>query len=40
MEGNIIRNKVITVSEDLSQENLLKLNILLNTSLTDFHCRR
>ena len=34
MEGNIIRNKVITVSEDLSQENLLKLNILLNTSLT------
>ena len=34
MEGNIIRNKVITVSEELSQENLLKLNILLNTSLT------
>ena len=33
MEGNIIRNKVITVSEDLSQENLLKLNILLNTRL-------
>ena len=34
MEGNIIRNKVMTVSEELSQENLLKLNILLNTSLT------
>lgn len=34
MEGNVIRNKVITVSEELSQENLLKLNILLNTSLT------
>ena len=34
MEGNLIRNKVITVSEDLSQENLLKLNILLNTTLT------
>lgn len=34
MEGNLIRNKVITVSEELSQENILKLNILLNTSLT------
>lgn len=34
MEGNIIRNKVIDVSEELSQENILKLNILLNTSLT------
>lgn len=36
MEGNLIRNKVITVSEDLSQENLLKLNILINTTLTGF----
>ena len=34
MEGNLIRNKVITVSEDLSQENLLNLNILINTTLT------
>ena len=34
MEGNLIRNKVITVSEDLLQENLLKLNILINTTLT------
>lgn len=34
MEGNLIRNKVITVSKDLSQENLLKLNILINTTLT------
>lgn len=34
MEGNIIRNKVITVSEPISQEGILKLNILLNTSLT------
>lgn len=34
MEGNIIRNKVITVSESISQESILKLNILLNTSLT------
>ena len=34
MEGNINRNKVIDVSEALSQENILKLNILLNTTLT------
>ncbi len=34
MEGNLIRNKVITISDELSQENLLKLNILLNTTLT------
>ncbi len=34
MEGNIIRNKVITVSGELSQESILKLNILLNTTLT------
>jgi heat-inducible transcriptional repressor len=34
MEGNVIRNRVIKVSEEVSQENLLKLNILLNTSLT------
>ena len=33
MEGNIIRNKVITISEEISPENILKLNILLNTSL-------
>ncbi len=34
MGGNVIRNKVITVSERLSSENLLKLNILINTTLT------
>ena len=34
MEGNLIRNKVITISEDISPENLLKLNLLLNTTLT------
>lgn len=34
MDGNIIRNKVITVSKEISQENMLKLNILMNTSLT------
>lgn len=33
MEGNIIRNKLINISEEISQENILKLNILLNTSL-------
>jgi len=34
MEGNLIRNKVIKISEEISQENLLKLNILFNTTLT------
>ncbi|MGN0316665.1 MAG: heat-inducible transcriptional repressor HrcA [Lachnospira sp.] len=34
MEGNLIRNKVIHVSEEITQENLLKLNILFNTTLT------
>ena len=34
MEGNMIRNRVIPVSEEISPENLLKLNILLNTTLT------
>ena len=33
MEGNIIKNKIVTVSEPLSNENLLKLNMLLNTNL-------
>jgi len=33
MEGNLIRNKVIHISEEISSENLLKLNILLNTTL-------
>jgi len=33
VEGNIIKNKVITVDEELSDEHLLKLNILLNSSL-------
>lgn len=33
MEGNLIRNKVIKISEEVSQENLLKLNLLLNTTL-------
>ena len=31
--GNVIKNKIITVGEELSSENLLKLNMLLNTTL-------
>ncbi len=34
MEGNIIKNKIVTVDEELSNETLLKLNMLLNTNLT------
>ncbi len=33
MNGNIIKNKIIHVGETLSNENLLKLNMLLNTTL-------
>ncbi len=33
MEGNIIKNKIVTVNEPLSNEILLKLNMLLNTNL-------
>ena len=33
MEGNIVRNKVIDVTEELDQETVLKLNILLNSAL-------
>ena len=32
-EGNVIKNNIIPVAEELSDENLLKLNILLNTHL-------
>lgn len=32
-EGNVIRNKLIPISEELSEEAVLKLNILLNTML-------
>lgn len=31
--GNVIKNKIITVEESLSNETILKLNMLLNTSL-------
>jgi len=33
VEGNIINNKIITVEEALSDQEILNLNILLNTSL-------
>ncbi len=33
MEGNLVRNKVIDVTEELDQETVLKLNILLNSVL-------
>lgn len=32
-EGNVIKNNVISVSEELTDETLLKLNLLLNTNL-------
>ena len=34
MEGNIIKNKIVTVEEALDNQTLLKLNMLLNTTLT------
>lgn len=33
MEGNIIKNKIVTVDQEIDNETLLKLNMLLNTSL-------
>jgi heat-inducible transcriptional repressor len=33
VEGNVIKNSIITVAEPLDDETLLKLNILLNTNL-------
>ena len=33
MDGNLIRNKVIDINEEISQENLLKLNVLINSTL-------
>ena len=32
-EGNVIKNNILSVEEELSDETLLKLNILLNTNL-------
>lgn len=33
MEGNVIKNNILHISEELSDENILKLNILLNSYL-------
>ena len=33
VEGNVIKNSILTVNEELTDETLLKLNILLNTHL-------
>jgi len=33
MEGNIVKNQIVTLEEPLTNEELLKLNMLLNTSL-------
>ncbi len=33
MEGNLVRNRMISVEEELDAETLLKLNMLLNTTL-------
>lgn len=33
MEGNVIKNKIVTVEQTLNNEIMLKLNMLLNTSL-------
>ena len=33
MEGNVIKNNILHVTEELNDETLLKLNILLNTNL-------
>lgn len=33
VEGNVIRNKILSVEQELDEETLLKLNILLNTHL-------
>jgi heat-inducible transcriptional repressor len=35
-EGNVIKNSILPVEEELNDETILKLNILLNTNLTGF----
>jgi heat-inducible transcriptional repressor len=34
VEGNVIKNRIITVSNPLDDETILKLNLLLNTNLS------
>ena len=36
LEGNLVKNKIIPVDEPIDNEQMLKLNILLNTNLTGF----
>ena len=33
MEGNVIKNNILPIAEELNDETILKLNILLNTNL-------
>lgn len=33
LEGNVIKNKIVTLSKDIDEETILKLNILLNSTL-------
>lgn len=33
LEGNVIKNKIVTLSKDIDAETILKLNILLNSTL-------
>lgn len=33
IEGNVVKNKIITIEEDLDKESILKLNIIFNTFL-------
>ena len=35
VEGNIIKNTMVDVSDELTDDELLNLNILLNSSLND-----
>ena len=36
LEGNLVKNKIIPVEEPIDNEQMLKLNMLLNTNLTGF----
>lgn len=36
LEGNLVKNKIIPVDEPIDNEQMLKLNMLLNTNLTGF----
>ena len=38
LDGNIVKNKIIRTNENMNQETMLKLNILLNSSLNGLAC--